>query len=175
MELAGQIIGVIAVLFSIASYQMNTSRKLLVVLTCASALFCVHYLLLAKYSGLALNCLAILRNLVYANKEKRFWGAKAWGWIFAAVMLVLGLWTWEGWQTLLITAGLVINTLCLTFSDAQKIRVSLLVTCPMVLVYNVVSYSAGGILNESLALLSAVVGIVRYRRAKKTDSASDTE
>ena len=170
MELAGQIIGVIAVLFSIASYQMSSQKRLLIVLTCAAGLFCVHYFLIKAYSGLALNAVAIVRNLIYANRDKRFWGSKAWGWIFAAVMLVMGLLTWEGWHTLLITAGLVINTLCLSLPSPQKIRYSLLVTCPMVLIYDIVKLSGGGILNESLALASAIVGIIRFRNAEKARS-----
>ena len=73
---------------------------------------------------------------------------------------------------ILIVAGLVINTLCLSFKDAQNVRKSVLITCPMVLVYDIIEHSLGGAIYESVAIISAIIGIVRYRENKELSKAS---
>ena len=51
----GQIIGVIAVAGTFVSYQTKTQKQLLIVNMIATALFCVHYMLLGASSGMVLN------------------------------------------------------------------------------------------------------------------------
>ena len=37
----------------------------------------------------------------------------------------------------------------------------------MVLIYNVFVFSIGGITNEAVAIVSSIVGIIRFRKTKK--------
>ena len=172
-ELIGQILGIIAVVFSILSYQMNTSRSLLYVQTAASGIFCIHYLLIEAYSGLAINFLAIIRNMVLANQNKKIFSHRACPWIFAALMAVMGLVTSAGWHSILYAGAIAINTVCLASPSAQFVRKSILVTCPMVLVYNIIEHSIGGCINETMAMVSAVIGIVRYLHEKKKKASAE--
>ena len=170
-EIIGQIIGVIAVFMTLLSYQMKTNKQLLIVQTIATALFSVHYYLIGAFSGLALNILAIARNLVFYYRDSvKLLSGKAVPWIFAALMAVFGIFPWRGWHTVLITAGIAINTIFLSLPDAQKIRKSILLTSPMVLIYDVFEGSVGGIVNESVAILSSIVGIIRYRKARSAEA-----
>ena len=175
IELIGQILGIIAVVFSILSYQMNTSRSLLFVQTAASGIFCIHYLMIGAYSGLAINFVAIVRNLVLANKDKKIFSYRAWPWIFAMLMAVMGLVTSAGWHSLLYAGAVAINTVCLASPSAQFVRKSILVTCPMVLVYNIIEHSVGGCINETMAMLSAVIGIVRYLHEEKKKTSDEAK
>lgn len=170
-EIIGQIIGVIAVFMTLLSYQMKTNKQLLIVQTIATTLFSVHYYLIDAFSGLALNILAIARNLVFYYRDSvKILSGKAVPWIFAVLMGVFGIFPWRGWHTVLITAGIAINTIFLSLPDAQKIRKSILLTSPMVLIYDVFEGSVGGIVNESVAILSSIVGIIRYRKARSAEA-----
>jgi len=171
VEIIGQILGIIAVGFSVLSYQMNTSRSLLFVQTAASGIFCIHYLMIGAYSGLAINFVAIVRNLVLASKGCKLFRWRGWPWIFAALMAVMGFVTSQGWHSILYAGAVAINTVCLASPSAQFVRKSILVTCPMVLVYNIIEQSVGGCINEIMAMLSAVIGIVRYVREQKKHAA----
>ena len=51
--------------------------------------------------------------------------------------------------------------------DPQNIRKSILVTSPLVLIYNIFEFSIGGIANESLSIVSSLIGIVRDKKAKQ--------
>ncbi|MBR0359892.1 MAG: YgjV family protein, partial [Clostridia bacterium] len=46
----------------------------------------------------------------------------------------------------------------------QNVRKSVLLTCLMVLVYDVIEHSVGGVVYESVAIISAIIGLIRFRR-----------
>jgi hypothetical protein len=41
----------------------------------------------------------------------------------------------------------------------------------MVLIYNIFVFSIGGITNEAVAIVSSIVGIIRFRKSKKARNA----
>jgi hypothetical protein len=79
-------------------------------------------------------------------------------------MLVAGLVTWQDWRSILMVCALFINSLALSMKNAQHIRWSLLLTCPMVMVYNALLHSYGGIVYEGMSIVSAIIGIIRFRK-----------
>lgn len=165
-DIIGQIFGVIAVIFAFLSYQMDTNKKLLTMQTVVAGVFCIHYFLIGAIPAMALNMIAFLRNATYANRDKKIFSFKLLPVVFASLMFVFGIVTWEGLPSLFITVGLIINTLCLALPDPQKIRKSILVSSPLVLIYNLCVLSVGGSINESVTIISSVIGIIRYRKEK---------
>ena len=162
----GQIIGLVAVVLGFVSFQMRTQKQLLVVQTATTIAFCIHYYLIGANSGLMLNLLGIARNLAYYYKDKPIFAGKKSPVFFAVVMGLVGLLSWQDWYSVFIVLGLVINTVCLSFQEPQKIRASILVTSPMVLVYDAFVLSIGGMIYESVVIVSSVIGIIRYRSKK---------
>ena len=132
--------------------------------TATTLVFVVHYLLIGALSGMALNAVGLIRNIVYSNREKKLFSGRLWPIAFAVIMGVMGLLSWQGWYSIFVVVGLVINTLCLALPDPQKIRKSILVTSPLVLAYDAFALSVGGMIYESVAILSSLVGILRFRK-----------
>ena len=168
MMIAGQIMGFMAVVLGFVSFQMHTQKQLLVVQTATTIAFCIHYYLIGANSGLILNLLGIARNLAYYHKERPIFSGKKCPIFFAVTMGIVGLLSWQGYYSIFILLGLVINTLCLSFTDPQKIRTSILVTSPMVLIYDAFVMSVGGVIYESVVIVSSVIGIIRYRKREKS-------
>lgn len=77
--------------------------------------------------------------------------------------------TWTHWYCVLSVAGLVINTLALSSPSVQLIRKSILVTSPMVLLYDVLAGNYIEAVKELIAIVSAVIGIIRYRKESKNE------
>ncbi len=163
--LLGQVLGILATVITVISYQMNTKRSLLLVQTTATACTCLAYLFLGAASGFALNIVCIMRNVVfYCQKERKPVNVPAV--LLALAMVGVGFLSWQGPVSLLIIAALVANTLFMSVGDPQLLRKSVLVTSTMILLYNILVFSLGGIANEGLSVISSAVGIVRFRREK---------
>ena len=169
----GQIFGGVAVLLGFLSFQMKTQKQLLLMQTITGAVFCLHYGLIGATVGMVLNIIGIVRNACYFYRNEK--GVKA-PWLpvlFAVIMGVAGIVTWEAWYSVFCLLGLVINTVCLSLPSPQSVRKSILVTSPMVLTYDVFVRSVGGIVYESVVILSSIIGIYRAKTDCKQANASN--
>lgn len=161
----GQIASIIAVIFSFLSYQAKTPKKLLFLHTSSIVALLIGYFLIGATSGGVLNVICLLRNIVYYNRSKKPFSHPCVPYVFAALLAIFGAFSWQGPISLCIIIALMINTVALSLGDNQKLRKSILLTSTLVLIYNIFVFSIGGILNESVVLASAIIGLVRFRKA----------
>lgn len=158
----GHILGFISVALFFYSYQCTEKRKLVAVQTIATALSCIQYLLIGAFSGFALNCVCIIRNFAFYYRDKKQSTDLTLPLLFSFCMAIASVFSWEGIHSLLITAGLVVNTMCMGIFDAKDFRKTILISSSLILVYNIFAFSYSGILSESISLISVVIGIIRY-------------
>ncbi len=170
IEIIAQILGFITVILGFLAYQVKNDKQLLVVNLLDCGVFASHYFLLGALPAAVLNTVGVFRSLMYYHKDKSFYKPRLFPILFAILMLILGIWSSvlakDGIHAILVIAALVINTLCLSMKSAQKIRISVLFTCPMVLIYDIIVCSWGGAVYEGIAIISAIIGIIRYRQTK---------
>lgn len=165
----GQLMGGVAVCFGFISYQMRTQKTLMLAQLATAIAFCVHYGLIGALSGLVMNILCVIRNIVYCSKDKSPLLAGKWVSVFFAVVFgVAGLLSWQGYYSAFMVLGQVISTVCMSFSNPQSIRKGILVASPLVLIYNLFVFSIGGVVYESVVIVSSVIGMIRYR-GQQTD------
>ena len=167
MELFGHVLGFIAVILFFISYQIFDKKVLLVFQTVATGLLCIQYLLIGAYSGFALNIIGVIRNILYYFRSKK--GSKGWALpiTIATAVAITSIIFWDDWYSIFILSALVLNGICLGVCDTQNLRKSILISSPLLILYNIFAGSYSGIINESISTISAVVGIVRYNKAKK--------
>lgn len=168
IKLIGHCLGFVSIALFVLSYQYSDKKKLLLIQTLATALSCIQYLFIGAYSGFALNIICIIRNFIYYFRHK--FRIKAW---FAPIILAIAIavacaFSWEGYHSLLITTGLVINTICMGVLGSQNLRKSILVSSSFILAYNIFAFSYSGMISETLSIISSLIGIIRYRKPKHT-------
>lgn len=166
-EIIGQIFGIIAVILGFVIYQVKDAKRILMVQILASIVFCIHYILIGALSGFVLNAVGTVRSVVYYHKDKKIFSGKYIPVVFAAIMAVTGMMFWEAWYSIFVVLGLIIYTLALSFKNPQNLRKSIMVSCPLVLIYDVLSHSYGGIIYESISMVSGIIGLIRYKTSKK--------
>ena len=170
----GQILGIAATAVTFLSYQTNTKKQVLLIQTVATALTCASYFFLGASSGLVLNIVCIFRNFAFYHQKERTMANYVSAGLFAGVMVILGVMSWQAWFSLLLIVALAANTVFLSIGNPQLLRKSILVTSSLVIVYNCFVLSIGGIANELLAIISSVIGILRFRNnsvcTKKAES-----
>ncbi|MBO4278050.1 MAG: YgjV family protein [Clostridia bacterium] len=172
-EIIGQILGGVAVVLGFFAFQMRDAKKVLLVQMAAIVVFCAHYYLLQAYSGLALNAVGLFRNVAYYYRGRmpKKWGIATTA-FFVAAMVTAGAFSWQDARSLLVILGIAINTVGMSFSDPQNIRKSILVSSPLVLIYDILVYSVGGAIFETTAIVSSVIGIIRTRRLNRKEQVS---
>ena len=159
----GQAFGVLSTLLFFISYQIFDKKKLLIVQTFAAVSICVSFAFLGAISGFLLNIVCILRNIAYYFQK---FGTKINYITTALVVLAMAVscvLSWQGPVSLLITLALMINSVCLSFGNPQLLRKSILFTSTLCIIYNIFVFSIGGIANETISIISSVIGIMRYK------------
>lgn len=163
----GQGFGIVAIILGFVSYQMKTQKQLLICQTATSLVFCIHYFLIGATTGMAMNMVNVVRNIFYYRRNQKGNKSLIVPIIFTSILAVIGILTWNGWYSIFVFLGLIINSMCMSFADPQNVRKSILVTSPMVLIYDAFTLSVGGFVYEAVAIISSVIGIIRTNRNSK--------
>ena len=164
MFIIAQIFGVIAVILGFLSYQMRTRRQILFALSATVIALTLHYLFLGAYTGMAMNAVSLIRNIAYDYRDRKEIKSPLIPIVFTAIQVVMGILTWQAWYSILVLIGIAINTYCVGLCNSQNLRKSILVTSPLVLIYNIFTMALSGIVFEVVGIVSAVIGIIRHRK-----------
>ncbi len=165
----GQGLGVLAVILGFISYQMKTSRTVLAFQISVCFVFSLHYLLIGAMSGFVLNVVCLVRNVTFFFRDRGFLKSPLVTVFFTVLMGVLGALSWQGFPSVFVIVGMMVNTVGMAFTDPQNMRKSILISSPLVILYDVLVSSYGGTVYESVVIISSIVGIVRAEKGKRTE------
>ena len=171
----GQALGILATVITCLSYQMNTKRSLLIWQTIATGCSCLSFLFLGASDGFLLNIVCIVRNITFYFEKERTPLCYLSAGLLAILMGVIGALSWQGAHSLLIILALMANTIFMSLGNPQLLRYSVVVTSTMVLIYNIFVFSIGGMANEGISVVSSIVGIIRFSKAKERTEQAPTQ
>ena len=176
-EIIAQIIGILAMLFNILSYQGKKQKTVIALQLIGGALFAVNFLMLGALVGGILNILATIRAVVFLFKEKLKADRLPWliSFITAYIAVYVLNFTLFGKEptafNLIVEVLPVIGMLALNIGfmlkNASDVRKCGLVSSPAWLIYNIIVGSWGAIACEALTLISIFVGMLRYDNKAK--------
>ena len=172
IETFAQIIGVIAMMFNILSYQGKKKRTVITLQLFGTTLFSINYLLLGATVGGILNIIGAIRAIVFFFGDKLKAERLPWLIVFIASYIsvyILNFTVFGKEPTalnLIIEILPVIGMLALNigfrFKDSAKIRRCGLISSPSWLIYNITAGSWGAIICEVFTLVSIFVGMLRH-------------
>ncbi len=164
MEFIGQIFGLIAVVISFVAYQMPTQKKILFMNMLVTVAILLNYAFLGATTGVILNVVCFIRNIIFMNRDKKIFSYKFYPYLLMVIIGGLSFLTSEGAHSILITIGLIINTFALSLTNPQATRYCMAISCSFIFAYNIFVFSIGGMINEAVAIISSILGIIRYRK-----------
>lgn len=172
MNIPAQIVGIFGIISAILIYQQKTRKGLMITKLISDIFWVFHYLILCAYSGLAVCILAVLRELIFINRGRRKWANHIiWPILFILAAIGTTILTWEGFISLLTCVASILSVITFWIGNPRLTRILILPTATLMIIYDVFSGSYTGMINESITLVSALVGIVRLdtKRNKKSD------
>ncbi len=162
MNIIIQLIGVLGIIASIISFQCKKHSSILFFRTLNEFIFAIQYFLLGAYTGMTMNCIGCVRNIVFTKQVKTGKKTSVASIIFSILFLAFGLLFWQGPKSILIIIAKVLSTIAYGNKNTNVVRGIMFVTCTSWLIYNYCVFSIAGILCESFTLLSLFVGIIRF-------------
>lgn len=161
MNIIIQTIGGLGILASIISFQCNKHKAVLFFRTMNEFIFAIQYFLLGAYTGVAMNLVGCVRNIVFSKQVEHGKSTSKAIAFFSVLFAVFGLMVWQGSKSILIIAAKVLSTLAYGNKNMTFVRSTILITSSCWLVYNLFVSSAAGALCELFTLVSIIAGIIR--------------
>lgn len=164
-------IGVLGVIASILSFQCRKHKPLVMLRSTNEFLFAIQYAMLGAYTGMAMNLVGVVRNLIFAKMVEKDKNTTFMSIFFSAMFLVFACFTWSGVKSILIGFAKVVSTFAYGSSKTSVVRILIFFTSAAWFIYNFLVKSYAGCICEFFTLCSIVVGIVRLdimKLSKKT-------
>lgn len=161
MYIIGQVIGAIALILAVVSFQQKTHKYILMFQLLANIMFVFHFGFIGAHTGALLNFIAMLRSVVFVNKGKSWADNKFWLYLFCILSVLAGVVTWESWKSILPIAGMVCSTVAFWIKTPRYVRLVSFPSSPLWLVYNLLGKSYAGVLTEVINMSSIIIAIIR--------------
>ncbi len=157
-------IGFAGLALFVISFQLRSNRALFLSQSLGSVMFGLQFLLLGSLSGCLSLILVIVRNMLLMRYQEWSWVRwKGWIAIFSAFCVAILVFTWDGPISILPYLAVQVGTIMYWTNNAQMIRLSnLICASPCWLIFDIIVGSIGGILNETILIVSILVSIYRY-------------
>lgn len=169
MYIIAQIVGILAVVSFLLSYQFKKRKHIIFVNALSSGLYVLQYILLGALEGAAIDILSAVATVVASNKDKSFIlkRLKLVVILLNLSFLVAGLMLYKNIFSLFPIMGAMMQTGAFWLSEEKKIRRMSFFGAPFWLVYNAVSKAYGSALGSILCMISIGLAIYRYDIAPK--------
>lgn len=156
-----QLIGCLGIVASVISFQCKKHNSILFFRTLNEFIFSIQYFLLDAYTGMTMNLIGCVRNVVFTKEISKNKKTTASTIFFSILFFVFGLVFWQGYKSILIIIAKVLSTLAYGNKNTAFVRGVILTTSVSWLIYNYCVFSIAGVLCESFTILSLIVGIIR--------------
>ena len=168
------IAGFLGIISTIVIYQQKTRVGLLVSKLVSDVIWFLQYALIGAWSGAAISIIAIIRELIFINRKKKWAESPLWLLLFLVLSGVSGLVTWKNLYSIF---PCIASALAVIGFWIGKPKLSRFLSYPIsacMLTYAISNVAYMAIINELLSIGSSVVGNIRHDFKKQTvNSASE--
>ena len=163
-----QVFVVCAMIFLGLSYNEKDKKKIMILCVLCSLFYGGQYLLLGAYTGLAMNCVSIIRNIWFyinaSHKKKNSFGVLM---SLTLITIAFSIATYKDYTSLITMAATIIFTYSV-WQDKTKVYRYLAVPVSILwIIYNAIYQSIFGVIAESVLLIVEIIGIIRIAKRKK--------
>ncbi len=187
-------LGLIGILFMTISVQFNTHGKIMLFKTLGTLMFVIQYFFLGAYTGMVLDFIGIIRNVIFAKNVKKQRNNTPWIIGFAFFTIIVGILTivltWneligkmatktDNYTLMVILAvtlsifsiiAKTLTTIGYGLKDPHKLRCLNFPSSALWFIYNSVYFSLSGVINEIFVMSSILVAEIRFKKKNKHKS-----
>ena len=164
--LVSQILIGIAFAFDLASFQFKRRRHTLICFTIAASLISLHFFLLGAVTAgfvVAVSATRFAVSIFTTDNRLKY--------VFLVLIFGLGVWTFDGYEDILITLAMLFSTLAAFDANEKRLRQLMMVATTLAITHNVVIFTPAGIALEIFFLGSNLFSYWRFYIRKQSSDA----
>ena len=169
LYIVAQLIGFVAMFFSLISFQAKTRGGIIALQILSNSILVVQYFLLGYstgevyYSAVVANFIGLFRNAIYSMRGKwKIARSKVVPAVAILLFIVSGIFTYKTPFDILPIFSMCVSSIAFFMREERLIRyLSVLVILPWV-VYSIYAGNIASIISDSMNLLSVLIAIIRF-------------
>lgn len=167
MENVGQLIGFAAMAVSTIIYWQRRRKNRLILKLTTDVLWAAHHLMIFSYSAAATTSVAIFREIVFYNYDRKWAKSKLWCVVFSIVFVLASLMTWKDIYSIVPAVSSVLTTIAFGSKKITITRAFAFLASVGMLTYGIHYNSIATVINEFLTELSIIASIIICRSMKR--------
>ncbi len=175
MKTIAQIIGLLAVVAFLLSYQQKRRPQIILLNLISRVLYILQYLLLGAFTGAIFDVLAAIASVFAGKKHTPFIKKHIKpivltinACVFAAGIIIAV--SNKSIIDLFALAGVLLEINALWLTKENSIRIAPLCSAPFWFTYNILSCAYGSAVGNVLTILSIIIALIRYKDLKSTNN-----
>ena len=172
MIIFAQIIGILAVITFLLSYQQEKRKNIIMWNVTSRILYILQYLILGAFEGVVLDVLGSVSSVVAQKKDSKIIKKNLKFFIIGINLLILiaGLFLYKNIFSLFPIVGVILHTSAFWITEEKSIRRVSFIGSPFWLVYNLANLAYGSAIGDILSMISIGTAIYRYDIRGKSNS-----
>lgn len=172
-DIIAQGFGIAGLVVMLFSFQFKSNKGLFVMQGIGSLFFVVNFMLIGAVGGALFNIVNFIRSLLFLKRDK------LWKLYFVVALYILclcfSIYTLKGDLFKIFISALPCFTLlgmtyCMWKGNGRKIRYAqILYLSPSWIIHNIVNLSIGGIISDTINIISSVVALIRHKSDWETE------
>lgn len=154
--------GIVGLALSIISFQFKKHKNIMIVKTCSELSFAVQYIFLGAWTGALLDGVSMFRNFLFAKFVEKKWSTFPVIIGFSALLVVIGVGSWDGPITLLPICAKIVSTVSYGMKRERLLRFIAIPSCIMWVTYNTFVGSWEAVISDSLTFFSILIAIYKF-------------
>lgn len=162
MKIIAEIVGYMAVATTFIMNQQSSRKRIILFRLIMDFLWITHFLLLHDgYTIVLTTTIAVFRELVFYNRDKKFFSSKIWLAVFIVITASTPIFSWIGIVSIFPAINAILATVSFWIKSVKTTKKLLFLSsvCQMIYLIAVQSYSA--ITGEILAMMSIIFFFIR--------------
>lgn len=164
-----QIIGIVATIICVLSFQIRSNKGFCLAQCCCNALFAIHFFMLGAWASAIMNSICILRSVTYAFTKPmkyRILATTIFSILFIAAIVLSIVILKDVWYLAVLTGSAsVVSSIAICTDNNKIIRWSqICYVSPCWLFNNAWVKSIGGIITEGFNWVSSLIALIRFYR-----------
>ncbi len=171
VEITAHIFGIAGLVLAVIAYQCKRHKMTMIFKGAQELAFAVQYALLGAYTGVVMNILGCIRNIIFGKRLEKNRSVRVFQLVFGVIFLVMGVFSWHGAISIFAILGKTGETAAFGIKDARLMRYAVVPTLLCWIVYNFYCHAYAAVINDLFSLGSIFVSLVLARKLEAAKSA----
>lgn len=163
MQYLVHLIGYVAVVLSFVIFQMKNRKSILFLKWCDDVLWFIHLYVLSGITGAYVTGIAVFRELVFYNKDKKWAKSKIWLILFTLCFVVIGTVTWDGIYSIFPVVNSTLQTAAFWSNNTKMGKMFVVPGALGMIVYGIRYNSFSTVLAQIVMIASIVIFFAREK------------